>query len=182
MVQAGDWIIAVDQQPVSNWSELARLISAQPRQPLTLTIERDGSVFDLDMVTKSVERNGQQAGAVGIARPAVELPAAMQREIHYGPLAAIGPAIAKTGEMIRFTLVSIKNIVIGIISVKNLSGPITIAKVAGASADIGLEAYLQFLAYVSISLGLVNLFPIPMLDGGHFMYYLVEAIRGKSSV
>ena len=179
-VQAGDWIVAVDGQPVGDWFALSDLIESRPKQPLTLTIERDGRRFDLAMVAGSTERGGKTVGIVGIYPPQVEYPPEMQREIRYGPLAAIGQAIDQTGEMISFTLVSIKNIIIGIISVKNLSGPITIAKVAGASADVGLVAYLQFLAYVSISLGLINLFPIPVLDGGHFMYYLIEAIRGKA--
>lgn len=88
-------------------------------------------------------------------------------------------AYDKTVQMIGLTLDSIKKMIVGVISVKNLSGPITIAKVAGASASSGLESFISFLAYLSISLGVLNLLPIPMLDGGHLVYYFIELIRGR---
>jgi regulator of sigma E protease len=87
--------------------------------------------------------------------------------------------VEKTGQMIGLTLDAIGKMIAGVISVKNLSGPITIAKVAGTSAASGLESFVSFLAYLSISLGVLNLLPIPMLDGGHLLYYAVELIRGR---
>ena len=108
-----------------------------------------------------------------------EWPEEMLREIRYGPVQALIMGVDRTGQMIMLTLDSIRKMIVGIISVKNLSGPITIAKVAGDSAASGLETFILFLAYLSISLGILNLLPIPMLDGGHLMYYMVELIRGK---
>ncbi len=103
----------------------------------------------------------------------------MVREISYGPVAAVGEGISRTWQMSVLTLVSLKKMLLGELSVKNLSGPITIAKVAGASAQSGLGDFLNFLAYLSISLGVLNLLPIPVLDGGHLVFYFVEWIRGR---
>jgi regulator of sigma E protease len=104
------------------------------------------------------------------------LPPSMRREVSYNPLTAVGPAMQETWDKSVFVLDSIKKMVIGLISVKNINGPITIAQVAGETASYGLEVYLGFLAILSISLGVMNLLPIPVLDGGHLLYYTVEAI------
>ncbi|WP_334313806.1 RIP metalloprotease RseP [Pseudomonas aeruginosa] len=108
-----------------------------------------------------------------------EWPAEMLREVSYGPLEAVGQALSRTWTMSLLTLDSIKKMLLGELSVKNLSGPITIAKVAGASAQSGVGDFLNFLAYLSISLGVLNLLPIPVLDGGHLLFYLVEWVRGR---
>ncbi|MFO5962016.1 RIP metalloprotease RseP, partial [Pseudomonas aeruginosa] len=105
--------------------------------------------------------------------------AEMLREVSYGPLEAVGQALSRTWTMSLLTLDSIKKMLLGELSVKNLSGPITIAKVAGASAQSGVGDFLNFLAYLSISLGVLNLLPIPVLDGGHLLFYLVEWVRGR---
>ncbi len=118
-------------------------------------------------------------GYIGAGVALVEWPDSMRRELHYSPLEAVPAAFAKSYQMVSLTMESIWKMLQGLISVKNLSGPITIAKVAGASAESGLESFLNFLAYLSISLGILNLLPIPVLDGGHLLYYLIEAIRGK---
>ena len=107
------------------------------------------------------------------------MPAHMQRQISYNPLVAVPVAMQKTWEMTALTLDSLWKMLTGLVSAKNLSGPITIAKVAGASAKSGLESFLSFIAYLSISLGVLNLLPIPVLDGGHLVYYVAEWIRGK---
>ena len=104
------------------------------------------------------------------------LPPDMQREIRYGPIAAIQPAFQETWDKSVFVLDSVKKMIIGLISVKNISGPITIAQVAGETATYGLDVYLGFLALLSISLGVLNLLPIPVLDGGHLLYYMIEAV------
>ena len=100
----------------------------------------------------------------------------MLREFRYGPLAAIRPALQETWNKSIFVLDSVKKMVIGLISVKNINGPITIAQVAGETATYGLDVYLGFLALLSISLGVLNLLPIPVLDGGHLLYYAIEAV------
>ena len=103
----------------------------------------------------------------------------MLREVRYGPLEGMAQALGKTWTMSLLTLDSLKKMLLGELSVKNLSGPITIAKVAGASAESGLGEFLSFLAYLSISLGVLNLLPVPVLDGGHLMFYLAEWVRGR---
>ena len=108
-----------------------------------------------------------------------EMPAEMIRRFERGPVEALGAAIVRTGELSLFTLKSIKKMITGLISPKNLSGPITIAKVASASAKSGLESYISFLALLSVSLGVLNLLPIPVLDGGHLMYYTLELLAGR---
>jgi len=107
------------------------------------------------------------------------MPPEMLREFDRGPLQALGASFERTGELTVFTLKSIKKMIQGLISPKNLSGPITIAKVASASAKSGVEAYFSFLALLSVSLGVLNLLPIPVLDGGHLLFYLVELLAGR---
>ena len=118
-------------------------------------------------------------GYVGAGVEPIDIPAHMQRQISYNPLVAVPVAMQKTWEMTALTLDSLWKMLTGLVSAKNLSGPITIAKVAGASAKSGLESFLSFIAYLSISLGVLNLLPIPVLDGGHLVYYVAEWVRGK---
>ena len=118
-------------------------------------------------------------GYLGAGVAAGEWPAEMLREVSFGPLEALAEGGRRTWAMSLLTLDSLKKMLLGELSVKNLSGPITIAKVAGASAQSGLGDFLNFLAYLSISLGVLNLLPIPVLDGGHLLFYLVEWVRGR---
>lgn len=179
-LQVGDRVVAVNEQPVSDWGELVQIIQANPEQPLTFTLEREGSARDVRITPAARNADdGTRQGYIGAGVEAVEWPAEMRREISYGMLGAIPAAIDKSLQMMGLTLDAIGKMLQGAISVKNLSGPITIAKVAGASAESGLESFLNFLAYLSISLGILNLLPIPMLDGGHLMFYFAEAIRGR---
>ena len=128
-------------------------------------------------------RRGAEAGGAygevggGVVIP--EWPEHMLRQFSYGPVESLALATRRTGELVMFTLNSIKKMLMGLISHKNLSGPITIAKVASASAQSGLEAFVAFLALLSVSLGVLNLLPIPVLDGGHLMYYTIELLVGR---
>ncbi len=125
--------------------------------------------------------DGSEFGQIGAANATEfsEYPDFMIRELEYGPVAAVGKSLSYAWSRIELTILSIAKMVTGKISLENLSGPITIAKVAGDSASYGLESFLHFMAYLSISLGVLNLLPIPVLDGGHLMYYLVEMIKGS---
>lgn len=179
-VQVGDLVLSVNGEPVAEWMELVRLVQEHPEELLQLEVERQGMRTLLDIVPDAkATDNGQVVGYMGAAVEQVEWPENMVREVQYSPFAAIPAAFAKTWQMIELTLESIYKMIQGLISVKNLSGPITIAKVASASAESGLETFINFLAYLSISLGVLNLLPIPMLDGGHLLYYFVEAVRGR---
>ena len=131
-------------------------------------------------MTLARKGEGKAAGGyLGAGVKGGEWPASMLREISYGPLEAVGEGLSRTWNMSVLTLESLKKMLFGELSVKNLSGPITIAKVAGASAQSGVADFLNFLAYLSISLGVLNLLPIPVLDGGHLLFYLIEWARGR---
>jgi regulator of sigma E protease len=123
--------------------------------------------------------DGETFGRVGLGVVLPEMPAHLVRVYDRGPVEAFVASVRRTGRLSVFTLISIKKMATGLMSAKNLSGPITIAKVASASAKSGLESYISFLALLSVSLGVLNLLPIPVLDGGHLMYYLVELLVGR---
>ena len=179
-LRSGDLIVAIDAEPVQDWlAEVVPRIQASPGVPLDLTLERNGRTLDLTLLPDAREQNGSQVGFIGAGIAPFEWPEHMIRSIDYNPLAAIPVAVVKTWDMTALTLDSLKKMITGLVSAKNLSGPITIAKVAGASAKSGLESFLSFIAYLSISLGVLNLLPIPVLDGGHLVYYVAEWIRGK---
>ncbi|KAA0874669.1 RIP metalloprotease RseP [Nitrincola tapanii] len=178
-LQTGDRVLSVNQETVTSWLDLVERVQASPEQPMLWWVERQGRQLELEVVPAGREEQGVVTGFIGAGVQSGEWPDEMLREIRYGPFTALKMGFEKTGQMISLTLDSIRKMIMGVISVKNLSGPITIAKVAGDSAASGLETFISFLAYLSISLGILNLLPIPMLDGGHLMYYMVELIRGK---
>jgi len=179
-MQVGDRVLEVNGEPVADWIELVHRVQAAPDQSLEFLLDRAGRIVTLSVVPESrVLESGQVQGYIGAGVASVEYPESMQRTLSYGPLEALVVGVEKTGQMIGLTLDAIGKMIAGVISVKNLSGPITIAKVAGTSAASGLESFVSFLAYLSISLGVLNLLPIPMLDGGHLLYYAVELVRGR---
>ena len=179
-LQPGDLIVAVDGKAVSDWvSEVVPAIQANAQRELQISVERDGRPLELNLTPAAKAQNDVVVGYVGAGVDAFEWPADMRREIHYNPLMAVPVALGKTWDMTALTLDSLKKMLTGLVSAKNLSGPITIAKVAGASAKSGLESFLSFIAYLSISLGVLNLLPVPVLDGGHLVYYIAEWVRGK---
>ena len=179
-LQSGDLIVSANAVPVAEWSDFVLLIQQQPQVPVDLEVDRNGVSHSLT-VTPGLKYldDGSVVGYIGAGVEPVEWPPEMIRQVRYGVLESLINAFMKTWQMISLTLDSIWKMVEGALSVKNLSGPITIAKVAGASAASGLEAFASFLAYLSISLGILNLLPIPMLDGGHLLYYTVELIRRR---
>ncbi|EZI29325.1 RIP metalloprotease RseP [Pseudomonas extremaustralis] len=178
-LKTGDRLLALDGQALGDWQQVVDLVRVRPDTKVLLKIERDGAQIDVP-VTLSVRGEAKAAGGyLGAGVKSPEWPPSMVREVSFGPLAAIGEGARRTWTMSVLTLESLKKMLFGELSVKNLSGPITIAKVAGASAQSGVADFLNFLAYLSISLGVLNLLPIPVLDGGHLLFYLVEWVRGR---
>ena len=178
-LQVGDRILALDDAALDDWQQLVDRVRALPGQEVRLLVERQGGQREL-AVTLAVRGEGKaRSGYLGAGVEGGEWPPEMLREVSFGPLEAAGEALSRTWSMSLLTLDSLKKMLFGELSVKNLSGPITIAKVAGASAESGLGDFLNFLAYLSISLGILNLLPIPVLDGGHLLFYLVEWARGR---
>ncbi|TBU77677.1 RIP metalloprotease RseP [Pseudomonas daroniae] len=178
-LRVGDRLLALDEQPLVDWQDLVDRVRGLPGQSVSISLERDGQRLDVPVTLASRGEGGAASGYLGAGVAAAQWPAEMLREVSYGPLEAIGEGASRTWTMSVLTLDSLKKMLFGELSVKNLSGPITIAKVAGASAESGLGDFLNFLAYLSISLGVLNLLPIPVLDGGHLLYYLVEWVRGR---
>ncbi|MCK3850117.1 sigma E protease regulator RseP [Pseudomonas sp. W2Jun17] len=178
-LKTGDRLLALDGQALGDWQQVVDLVRVRPDTRIVLKVEREGAQIDVP-VTLSVRGEAKAAGGyLGAGVKGVEWPLSMVREVSFGPLAAIGEGAKRTWTMSVLTLESLKKMLFGELSVKNLSGPITIAKVAGASAQSGVADFLNFLAYLSISLGVLNLLPIPVLDGGHLLFYLVEWVRGR---
>ncbi|MFG1488886.1 RIP metalloprotease RseP, partial [Oceanospirillum sp. HFRX-1_2] len=177
---AGDQLLSVDGRPVKDWMHWVQLVQTAPDQKLALEIERDGRIQMLSITPRLKQLDdGREIGYIGAAPKPAEWPEGMVREVQYGVFASVSQAVGKTADMIVLTLDSIRKMIVGLISVDNLSGPITIAQVASDSAKGGFESFLTFLAYISISLGVLNLLPIPVLDGGHLLFYLIEAVTGR---
>lgn len=179
-MKVGDHLLTANGQTVGEWPAWVKLIRAHPKQVLQLEVLRDGRRVKLTVTPneKSVEQ-GEPVGFIGAGVQPVVLPEAMVRTLSYSPITAIPKALEQTWTLTHLTLSSIKKMIMGQVSVKNLSGPITIAKVAGDSARYGVESFLHFLAMLSISLGVLNLLPIPVLDGGHLLFYIIEAVRRR---
>ncbi|RZA28427.1 MAG: RIP metalloprotease RseP, partial [Proteobacteria bacterium] len=163
---------------LGDWQQVVDLVRQRPDSRIVLRVERDNAQLEVpvNLVSKG---EGKAAGYLGAGVKPVEWPPQMLREVSYGPLDAVVEGARRTWTMSVLTLDSLKKMLFGELSVKNLSGPITIAKVAGASAQSGFGDFLNFLAYLSISLGVLNLLPIPVLDGGHLLFYLIEWVRGR---
>lgn len=180
-LRAGDEIIALDDQRIENWDQLVARVRRSPQQMLTVKIRRGGVLLPpVSVIPNIVMENGQPVGKIGAA-PLIDpgLMAAQITEVRYGPLESMLKAAYKTWDTSVFSLKMLGKMLVGEVSLKNLSGPITIADYAGQSAHSGWVAYLSFLALISISLGVLNLLPVPLLDGGHLMYYIVEIFKGS---
>jgi len=178
-LKTGDRLLQLDGQSLTDWQQVVDWVRVRPDTKIVLRIERDGAQIDVPVTLATHGGSKARTGYLGAGVKAVDWPPEMIREVSYGPLAAIGEGARRTWTMSVLTLDSLKKMLFGELSVKNLSGPITIAKVAGASAQSGVADFLNFLAYLSISLGVLNLLPIPVLDGGHLLFYLIEWARGR---
>ena len=176
----GDRILSADGELIDNWEDWVNYVRSRPDQLIHVMIQRDGQSMELAMTPERISDENGDIGRIGASVSMPENLAADYRAVEqYSLLESIKVALAKTWDMTLLTLKMLYNMVVGEISVKNISGPISIAQYAGYSASAGLVSYVSFLALISISLGVLNLLPIPMLDGGHLMYYLVELVKGS---
>jgi regulator of sigma E protease len=171
-LRPGDVILAVDGKPIDGWTQWVELLQGKPGETVELTILRDGRELMLQATLDSVTDNGKTIGQIGISRPEF---GALQR---YGIVESFPRAVAETWGMMKFTVSIVTHMVMGQVSLKNMSGPLSIADLAGDAAAAGLAYFLRVLAAVSISLGILNLLPIPLLDGGQIVYQLAEKIKG----
>ncbi len=179
-LKAGDHIVAVDAVPVRSPAEVATRTNAKPGTPTAFRIARDGGEFDVTLIPEASQQGGRTIGLAGL-RLKID-PAAAERmgiTVRYGAGDALLEGARKTFDLSVFTLKMLARIASGEASIKNLSGPITLADYAGQSAQAGALVFVGYLALISISLGVLNLLPIPLLDGGHLLYYLAELVKGS---
>ncbi len=179
-IMTGDLLLTVDGEAIVDWEGWVHKVRANPDKNLQVELERAGAIVTLDLRPARLETKGGVIGRIGAT---VDYPEGLFEQFNaverYSFFAAFKAALVKTWDMSLLTLRMLGNMVIGNVSVENLSGPISIAQYAGSSAGIGFIAFASFLAIISISLGVLNLLPIPMLDGGHLFYYLIEWIKGS---
>lgn len=177
--KAGDRVLAVEGQAIADWSSWVKVIRENPEKPLAVDIQRDGQALTLTVTPEAQAGQGDVVfGRIGAG--AVKTGQEDQvRQVRFNPLVSAAQALHKTWDRITMTLTTLGKMVVGRVSVENLSGPITIAQVAADTAQFGFEPFVNFLAYLSISLGILNLLPIPVLDGGHIVFGLYEWVRGQ---
>lgn len=177
-LKAGDLLISLNGTPVADWLTFSEIIQQSPNQVVTVGYLRAGQSYTTSVALATFPEATKKIGYIGVEVKAV-WPEDKLRRVNYGPLAAIPKALHQTWSFSVLTLSAIKKMFSGEMSVKNLSGPITIVKVAGSSVESGFTSFLMFLALFSVSLGVFNLLPIPVLDGGHLLFYMIELVRRR---
>ncbi|ENO8811043.1 TPA: sigma E protease regulator RseP [Photobacterium damselae] len=178
--QLNDKIIAVDGEPIKQWQTFADLVRENPGKTLNVEVLRDNAPLTLAL-TPAVKdlKDGSKVGYVGIAPKVDAWPEDYRINLQFGPLESVAKATEKTWQLVTLTFDMVTKLVTGDVAIKNLSGPISIAKGAGMTADFGLVYFLGFLALISVNLGIVNLLPLPVLDGGHLMFFAIEAVTRR---
>jgi regulator of sigma E protease len=179
-LRVGDRVLAVNGTPVEDWREWVELVRKSPGSQMRVEIERNGERLELPVTPREIVADGAPIGRIGAGVQARDdLLDPYRVEVRYGPLDALFQSVHKTLDMSQLMLRVMGHMLVGQASVENLSGPITIAETAGRTASYGLGYFIKFLAVVSISLGVLNLLPIPVLDGGHLLYFLIEGVKGS---
>ncbi|TKU89350.1 sigma E protease regulator RseP [Citrobacter sp. wls620] len=177
-LQAGDRIVKVNGQPLTQWMTFVTLVRDNPDKPLALDIERQGSSLSLTLTPDSKQVNGKAEGFAGVVPKVIPLPDEYKTVRQYGPFSAILEASDKTWQLMKLTVSMLGKLITGDVKLNNLSGPISIAQGAGMSAEFGVIYYLMFLELISVNLGIINLFPLPVLDGGHLLFLAIEKLKG----
>ena len=178
--RSGDRVLAVDGRAVADWEAFAALVRESPGRSLNVMVERDGGEMLLQVTPAAVQSGGMSVGRIGLGpRPDPDWTAANTAYHRNGPLNALVEAIYRTWDTSVFSLRMLGGMLTGSVSPANLSGPVAIADFAGQSARMGWMSFVGFLALMSISLGVLNLLPVPVLDGGHIMYHLAESVTGR---
>ena len=179
-LRPGDRIESIDGREMRVWQDVVKAVRSRPGETVRFVVRRDGNTVEIALQPAVIREGSERFGRIGVAEKVD--PQSRQRRfttVRYGPLEALGMALGRTWETSVFSLKMLGKMVVGQISWKNLSGPVTIADYAGQSAQLGIGAYVAFLALISISLGVLNLLPIPLLDGGHLLYYAIEIFKGS---
>ncbi|MBB6055988.1 sigma E protease regulator RseP [Tolumonas osonensis] len=178
-LQVGDKILSVNQISVNDWQQFAKTIQQSPDIPLQLQVSRDNQTISVTLIPERRETKDRIIGFAGLMPVVKPLPEKYLTETRYGPVDAVSHALKRTAEVTKLTLDVVGKLLTGTISVDNLSGPISIAKGAGDSAGFGLVYFLGFLGLISVNLGIMNLLPLPVLDGGHLLFFGIEALLGR---
>ncbi|MFM9884543.1 MAG: RIP metalloprotease RseP [Burkholderiales bacterium] len=179
-IQSGDRVVAVDGEPVADWQAFVNRVMASPGKPLEVDVVRNGERKLFDVTPAAIERNGQTIGRIGAGvREDPDAFKGLYVVQNYGLFEALQRATIKTWDMSIFSVRMMWKMLTGELSWRNLGGPVTIADYAGQSAALGWLPFVTFIALISISIGVLNLMPIPILDGGHLLYYLVELVKGR---
>lgn len=179
-LKPGDKVVSMDARPIAFWHDLVIYIRDAAERSVHLEIERQGEILAVDVIPDAISERGRVVGKIGVAvAESGQSHREMRTFVSYGFFEAGAKAALETWDKSIFSLVMMGKMLTGEVSLKNLSGPVTIADYAGKSAKLGFDYYVKFVALVSISLGVLNLLPIPMLDGGHLMYHIIEFIRGR---
>ncbi len=179
LLAEGDLILKIQNQQIEDWSDIPDVIKRYANQEIIFTVQRNGSIVQVPVTPIKTIDKGKEYIRIGIQRPAIVIPEELKTEYRYSMLDAVRKSIQSTINFTALTFKFLGKLVTLDISIKNLSSPIGIAKYAGISAEAGLSYFFMFLAQISISIGILNLLPIPLLDGGHLFFYIIEFIRGK---
>lgn len=177
-LQAGDRIVKVNGAPIAQWSEFVSLVRDNPGQQLAVEVERHGQSLSLTLIPDTKPGNAKAEGFAGVVPKVIPLPDEYKTVRQYGPFVAVAEATGKTWQLMKLTVNMLGKLITGDVKLNNLSGPISIAQGAGMSAEFGLIYYLMFLALISVNLGIINLFPLPVLDGGHLLFLAIEKLKG----
>ncbi len=178
-VRAGDFVVEISGQPVNSWGDLSKLIAPNPGKEINVVLQRDAERLSLDIVPDSRPFNGKTIGIIGVGPKPTSFRDDQLVSIKRGLWTSFVEGVDQTWQMSTVTLRMLGKMLTLQVSHKNINGPVMIASVAGQAIQIGLDYYIHILAVISISLGVMNLLPIPILDGGHLLVHLVEGVAGK---